>query len=143
VPGRGTTNERKTYTYQDSKLKNGKYQYRLKQIDFNGNYEFFQMSGDIAVLAPAVFDMSQNYPNPSNPRSRIEYQIPVSGKVTIKLFDVLGREVSTILNEKKEAGYYIAEFDGTNIASGIYFYRINAEGDGHTYIKTMKMVLVK
>jgi Secretion system C-terminal sorting domain len=83
--------------------------------------------------------MSQNYPNPSNPKSKIDYQIPADGKVTIKLYDVIGREAVTIVNETKEAGYYTAEFDGTDLASGVYFYRLVA-GE---YKMVKKLVLVK
>ena len=87
--------------------------------------------------------MSQNYPNPSNPKSKIVYEIPVDGRVTIMLYDILGKETVSIVNETKQAGYYSAEFDGTNLASGVYFYRIFVEGGAQKFSETLKMILVK
>jgi|SRR4030095_12755179 len=143
VSGHGTTNEPKQYSFEDRKLKSGTYKYRLKQIDYNSNYEYFDMAEDVRISPPGIFSMGQNYPNPSNPKSKIDYEIPIDGKVTIKLYNLLGEEVINIVNETKEAGYYSAEFDGSNISSGVYFYRIIAEGEGQKFTKTLKMVLVK
>lgn len=143
IDGRGSTSETSTYSFEDKKLQTGKYDYRLKQIDFNGNFEYFDLSGDVVVGFPKDFHLSQNYPNPSNPKSKIDYDMPVTGKVNIKLYDLLGREVIQIVNEDKEAGYYTAEFDGTNLASGVYFYRIIAEGQGKSFNNTLKLVLIK
>ncbi len=143
VPGNGTTNEPKSYTYNDNKLQSASYKYRLKQIDFNSNYEYFDLSQDVIVKPPGNFSMGQNYPNPSNPKSKIDYEIPVNGRVTIKLYNLLGQEVKTIVNEIKDAGYYTTEFDGSNLASGVYFYSISTEGRGQNFTKTLKMILVK
>ncbi len=88
---------------------------------------------------PKTFALEQNYPNPFNPVTVIKFQIPSSEFVTVKVFDVLGKEVSVIVNENKEPGYYEAAFDGSNLASGLYFYRIEA-GD---FVETKKMMLVK
>lgn len=121
----------------------GIYSYRIKQIDFNGNHEYFQLQEDVKINPPGALTINQNYPNPSNPRSKIDYEMPVNGKVTIKLYDLLGQEVINIVNSPKEAGYYTAEFDGTNLSSGVYFYRITSEGEGQKFSKTLKMVLVK
>lgn len=141
VKGAGTTNNEQVYTYKDAKLVTGKYQYRLKQIDYNNNFEFFNLSSPDAVEIgkPKNADVSQNYPNPSNPKSRIDYQIPLNGMVSLKVYDVIGREVTTIVNEYKEAGYYTAEFDGTNLASGVYFYKL----ESGTFSLVKKMVLLK
>ncbi len=143
VQGSGTVNEPRSYTYYDKKLNTGKYSYRLKQIDYNGNYEYFELESDVIIVPPNVFSMSQNYPNPSNPKSKIDYEIPVDGRVTIQLYDILGREAVSIVNDTRIAGYYSAEFDGTNLASGVYFYRIMVEGDSQKFSKTLKMILVK
>ncbi len=142
VNGNGTTSEPKDYSFEDRKLQTGKYKYRLKQIDFNGGYEYFQLENDVFVDKPAVFSLSQNYPNPSNPKSKIDFEIPFEGRVVIKVYDVLGRQVLSIINDTKEAGYYSVEFDGSNLASGIYFYRIIVEG-AQSFSKTLKMILVK
>ena len=143
VQGSGTVNEPRNYSYEDKKLNTGKYSYRLKQIDFNGNYEYFALESDVVIAPPNIFSLGQNYPNPSNPKSKIEYEIPVDGKVTMRLFDILGKEAVSIVNETKLAGYYSTEFDGTNLASGVYFYRIIVEGSAQRFSKTLKMILIK
>jgi len=139
----GTANEPKNYEFDESKLQTAVYQYKLKQIDYNGNFEYFNLQNNVTVGKPGEFYISQNYPNPSNPKTKMDYQIPFDGKVTLKVYDITGREVAILVNEIKEAGYYTAEFDGTNLASGIYFYRITAEGNGQSYIKTLKIILIK
>jgi hypothetical protein len=139
VDGWGTTNEPKRYCFYDGKLNTGKYFYRLKQIDYNGNFEYFNLPGEVVIGVPDRFEVSQNYPNPSNPVSRIDYQIPFDAKVTIRIYDMTGREVTTLLDENKPAGYYTAKFDGTALASGIYYCRI-AAGE---FVRSMKVVLVK
>ncbi len=88
---------------------------------------------------PNTFSLSQNYPNPFNPSTSIEYQIPKSGLVTLKVYDVLGREVETLVNEEKPAVSYEVRFEGSSLSSGIYFYRIQA-GD---YALAKKMILMK
>jgi len=147
VKGIGTTNEPASYSYEDKKLKTGKYSYRLKQIDYNSNFEYFALQGDVSVGRPGEFSMGQNYPNPSNPKCKIDYEIPVTANVNIKVYDMLGREVITLVNETKEAGYYSAEFDGSNLASGVYFYKLvtgdPSAGYGQSFVQIKKMVLVK
>ncbi len=143
VAGHGTTNEPQSYSFTDKKLQTAVYKYRIKQIDYNGSFEYFQLENDVAIDPPNVFSISQNYPNPSNPRSKIDYEIPFTGRVTIIVYEMLGREVSSLVNETKEAGYYSTEFDGSSLASGVYFYRILAEGNSQKFTKTLKMILVK
>ena len=145
VNGNGTSNERHAYTLKDAKLVSGVYQYRLRQVDFNNNVEYFSPTNnaDVIIGKPGSFDVSQNYPNPSNPKSKIDFAMPFNGKVSIKVYDILGREVATLINDFKPADFYTVEFDGTNIASGTYFYRIIAEGDNQKFTKTLKMILVK
>ncbi|HEY3251717.1 MAG TPA: T9SS type A sorting domain-containing protein, partial [Ignavibacteria bacterium] len=143
IAGHGTTNEPHSYSFEDKKLQVSSYKYRLKQIDYTGSYEYYELANNVVIEAPRAFTMGQNYPNPSNPKSKIDYEIPITGKVSIKLYDILGQEVYTIVNESKEAGYYTAEFNGTNLASGVYFYRIIVEGAAQNFSKTLKMILVK
>ncbi|MBK6772217.1 MAG: T9SS type A sorting domain-containing protein [Ignavibacteria bacterium] len=83
--------------------------------------------------------MSQNYPNPFNPSTKINYDLPVDGNVSIVLYDLTGRQVASIVNEVKTAGYYTVSFNASNLASGMYFYRISASN----FVSTKKMVLVK
>jgi hypothetical protein len=88
---------------------------------------------------PSCYSLEQNYPNPFNPETKIEYSIPQYGLVTIKIFDTLGREIKTLLNEEKEAGNYTLQFDGSNFASGVYFYQLRAGN----FTNTRKMILMK
>jgi hypothetical protein len=88
---------------------------------------------------PKSFELSQNYPNPFNPTTTIKYQIPKDAFVSIKIYDILGREIYSLVNENKQAGYYSVNFNGSNLASGIYFYRIKA-GD---YVNVKRMALIK
>jgi hypothetical protein len=139
VNGHGNTNEPKMYSYGDKNLPTGKYFYRLKQIDFNGNYEYFDLFTEVVIGKPQTFKLWQNYPNPSNPKSKIDFEIPERNNVSIKIYNILGEEVSELINEFKEPGYYTVEFDGSSLASGTYFYRILSGN----YTEIKKIILVK
>ncbi|MBN8568002.1 MAG: T9SS type A sorting domain-containing protein [Ignavibacteria bacterium] len=143
VSGNGTSNSSHNYNYEDRNLVTGKYNYRLKQIDNNGNFKYHTLSSLVDVGVPAKFDMSQNYPNPFNPTTKISYDLPFDSKVQIKMFDMTGREVYQLVNQSLTAGYYTSQFNASALASGVYFYQINAQGGNQSFIKTMKMVLVK
>ena len=88
---------------------------------------------------PTSFNLSQNYPNPFNPSTRINYSVPYNSLIKIKLFDILGNEVATLVNEEKPAGNYELLFIATKLSSGIYFYQLKA-GD---FVETKKMILMK
>ncbi|MBN8572021.1 MAG: T9SS type A sorting domain-containing protein [Ignavibacteria bacterium] len=120
-------------------MSSGKYQYRLKQIDFNGNYEYHTLQNEVEIGVPKKFNLSQNYPNPFNPTTRINYELPITNYVSIKIYDINGKVVVNLVNENKQAGYYTLEFNGANLSSGMYFYRIEA-GE---FSAVKKMVLVK
>ena len=139
VNGKGTVNTASSYEFTDRNLQTGKYSYRLKQIDNNGNFEYFSLSSDVIVGVPTKFDLSQNYPNPFNPTTKINFDLPKDAKVSMKLYDMLGREVATLLNEFRTAGYYTVDFNAANLSSGIYFYRISAG----SYNAVKKLVLIK
>ncbi|HMR41871.1 MAG TPA: T9SS type A sorting domain-containing protein [Ignavibacteria bacterium] len=139
VSGNGTSTIAHSYSYTDRNLASGTYSYRLKQIDFNGNFEYFSLNNEVNIGVPTNFDLSQNYPNPFNPSTKINYALPVDGKVSIKIFDMSGKEVMTLVNETKTAGYYSVSFNGSNLSSGIYFYSINAG----SFVSTKKMTLIK
>lgn len=145
IAGFGTTNEPKTYLFEDKKLMKGIYSYRIKQIDFNGNFEYFQLQEEVRIIPPNIYSMSQSYPNPSNPKSKIDFELPQNSLVTIKIYNLLGQEVMLLINEMKEAGYYTSEFDGTYLASGVYFYRmeVKEQPSGKTFTDVKKMLLVK
>jgi len=139
VVGIGTTTTSHSYSYTDRNIATGNYSYRLKQIDFNGNFEYFNLSSEVNVGIPTRFDLSQNYPNPFNPSTSINFDLPVDGKVNIKLFDMSGKEVAVLVNEVKTAGYYSFNFNASNLSSGVYFYSISA----NNFTATKKMILLK
>jgi hypothetical protein len=141
--GSGTKNSPTNYTFQDKGLNTGKFKYRLKQIDYNGNFEFFNLNNDVIIGTPNKFDVSQNYPNPFNPVTKIDYNLPFDSKVIIKIYDIIGREMKSLVNEEKQAGYYSVDFNGTDFASGMYFYRITAEGNGQKFVMIKKMLMLK
>lgn len=143
VEGNGNSTTVKNYSFEDRNLTTGKYNYRLKQIDNNGNYEYHTLSKVVEVGIPTKFDLSQNYPNPFNPVTKIDFALPLDAKVSIKIYDMTGREVKTIVNEQRTAGYYTVQFNGSDLSSGVYFYRIMTKSSGADYIMTKKMVLVK
>jgi hypothetical protein len=144
VDGKGTTTEPQSYSFADENLSAGKYQYRLKQIDFDGTFEYSNII-EVEINSPTKFSLAQNYPNPFNPSTKISWQSPVSSWQTLKVYDILGKEVAILVNEEKPAGSYEVEFNNvetlhaTSLPSGVYFYQLKA-GD---YIKTMKMILLK
>lgn len=139
IEGKGNSNQNTEYSYTDSKLNVGKYHYRLKQIDFNGNYKYHNLSNEVFVGIPYKFSISQNYPNPFNPSTRIDYNLPVDAKVSIRLYDIAGREVAKIVNASQSAGYYTIQFNAENLSDGVYFYKIVA-GD---FKQVKKMLLMK
>ena len=139
VIGNGNSNTTKNYSFTDSKMNTGKYQYRLKQVDNNGNFEYFNLSNEVNVAAPGKYNLEQNYPNPFNPNTNIIYQIANNTFVSLKVYDMTGKEVTTLVNEIKAAGYYTVNFNASNLASGIYIYKLEAG----SYTKVLKMVLVK
>ena len=143
VQGNGTTNEPKNYSFEDKKLNTGKYDYRLKQIDYNNKETIFNLNNIVDVGIPKKSELSQNYPNPFNPITKIDYNITYNSKVTLKVFDITGREISTLVNETKEAGYYTVQFNASEYASGTYFYRITAQNGQDNFVMTKRMILIK
>ncbi|MDZ4712313.1 MAG: T9SS type A sorting domain-containing protein [bacterium] len=140
VNGNGNSNSQNNYTFSDRNLTTGKYKYRLKQTDFNGNFEYYELSGEVIIGVPVKSGLTQNYPNPFNPVTKLGFGISDLGFVTIKIFNSAGMEVSTLFNEQKQAGYYQATFDGSNLPSGMYFYRLSVDGN---VVDTKRMALVK
>jgi len=146
VTGNGTKNTPTNYSYEDKNLNTRKYKYRLKQIDFNGNFEYFNLNGEIEIGVPKKYDLSQNYPNPFNPTTKINFDLPNDSKVELRIYDMLGREVSTLVNEVKTAGYYTVEFNVSTFASGTYFYRLNVNdpnGRAGDFSMVKKLVILK
>jgi hypothetical protein len=138
VAGNGTSSSAHSYSYTDANVSTGTYAYRLKQIDNSGTYKY-SSEAEVTINVPTCYALGQNYPNPFNPSTVIGYQLPVTGLVTLKVYDVIGREVATLVNEQKDAGYYKATFNATKLASGVYFYRMSAG----SYVSVKKLLLMK
>jgi len=147
VKGKGTTTTPHKYSYTDKTTDIGRYYYRLKQVDFDGSFDF---SNEIMieVQAPRTFSLYQNYPNPFNPETLIRYRIPeldpATVKVELKIYNLLGDEVRTIVQQDQGAGYYSAKWDGKNnqgenVATGTYIYQLRAG----SFVKTNKMLLLR
>ncbi len=143
IQGKGNVTGNTEYNFTDKNLATGKYYYRIKQIDYNGNYEYFDLNGTANIGAPSKITLGQNYPNPFNPVTSIGYEIPQDARVTMKVYDIAGREISTLVNETIAAGYHTVKFDASNISSGMYFYKVVVRGANGTiseYTKTMSVV---
>ncbi|MBL1123926.1 MAG: T9SS type A sorting domain-containing protein [Ignavibacteriota bacterium] len=159
VHGFGTTTEVHHYLFVDERLQAGNYQYRLKQIDFDGTFEYSNII-EVTIDAPIEFSLEQNFPNPFNPTTKIKYTIPASLNpskggtlVQLQVFDILGNAVATLVNEQKQPGTYEVEFNTAShsgevrnlpagrqgLPSGIYFYKLQAG----TFVQTKKMILIK
>ncbi|BDQ02067.1 MAG: hypothetical protein KatS3mg036_0005 [Ignavibacterium sp.] len=143
VNGKGTTTETQTYSFEDKGLQTGKYSYRLKQVDFDGTSEYSSVV-EVEILGPKEFSLAQNYPNPFNPSTTINFSLASDSKVTLKVFNILGQELLTLVNGNYSAGNHKIIFDGSNLNSGIYMYRLDATGiDGKTFSSVKKMILNK
>lgn len=139
VNGKGTTTERQSYSYVDQNLSAGKYQYRLKQIDYDGTFEYSNTI-EVEVNTPTKFSLEQNYPNPFNPETNIDYIIPKETFVNISLYDISGKKIRELVNEKKQPGYYTVKLKGDELSSGIYFYRLLTTSE---YTAVKKLTFIK
>ena len=143
VQGHGNSNSPKSYTFTDNlalahNLNLDRLQYRLKQIDFDGSYKYSDII-ELQIDPPSEFVLQQNYPNPFNPSTIIKYEIPKSTFVILSIFDLLGREITTLINQVQNAGYHEITFNAKNLSSGIYIYQIQA-GE---FSQIRKMLLMK
>lgn len=128
VPGFGTTTEVKSYSFIDKNISAGEYQYRLKQIDFDGGFEYSN-NIEVEINSPSIFSLDQNYPNPFNPSTIFSWQLPVGGLVQLKIFNSLGEEIETLVDEYQEAGVHSKLYpSGINstLSSGVYYYQLKA-----------------
>ena len=140
--GKGSTTERQSYIFSEKDLKVGKYSYRLKQMDYDGSYEYSD-EVEVDVAAPEEYTLKQNYPNPFNPMTIIEYSLPENTEVRIDIYNSLGELVRTMANNTMDAGYQKVSFDASSLPSGIYIYQIKAKGQTKTFVDSKKMLLVK
>ncbi len=139
VDGKGTSTQAQRYSFIDKGLANGKYVYRLKQIDYDGSYTYSQ-EVETEVSKITTFSLSQNYPNPFNPVTTIKFSVPLKSAVSLKVYNTLGQVVlSLINNETMESGTHSITVDASNLSSGTYIYKLNAGNN----VLSRKMTLVK
>jgi hypothetical protein len=138
ISGAGTSTEEQSYTFIDKQVAVGTHTYRLKQIDFDGSYSYSNII-EVDVTTPLTFSLSQNYPNPFNPTTKISYSVPFDSKVTISVYSITGEMVMELVNDNVSAGSYSVDFDGSNLASGMYIYKMTAGN----FTQTNKMMLMK
>ncbi len=138
IPGFGTTTEPHSYSFIDQHVTNRNYKYRLKQIDFDGSFEYSK-TVEVEVVLPFKFALEQNYPNPFNPATIIKFSTPLKTNVQLKVYDLLGNEIAELINEEMDAGTYEFNFDASDIPAGVYFYALST-GE---LTQTKKMILLK
>ena len=138
VIGKGTSTEISYYSFTHSILKSGKSYYRLKQVDYDGTYKYSEVI-EVEASTPKEFSLKQNFPNPFNNTTAITFQIPKDYFVVLKIYDVLGNELKTLIQENKKAGDYTITFSTDDLSSGIYFYKLTA-GE---YKSIKKLMLLK
>jgi hypothetical protein len=139
VEGHGNSNSSKEYNFIDSEVNAaGIYVYKLKQIDNDGSYEFSKTI-EVNFGSPINFELNQNYPNPFNPSTTISFNLPESGKVILKIYDMIGKEIETLVEGYKEAGIYTVNFNAEELASGMYLYSLSTNG----FTETKKMLFMK
>ena len=140
VKGHGNSNSQKYYSFTDkSIISAGEYYYRLKQIDNDGAFEYSDIV-KVVLEAPKNFELVQNFPNPINPNTTIQYQIPELSFVTIKIYDITGNEIVTLINEREPAGMYEIGFSAKEeYASGVYIYKLTAG----SFVEVKKMILLR
>ena len=146
IPGHGTTNVPHSYTFTDTPpLAGNAFYYRLENLDLDGAVHYSDpisvdvLNGVAQEGTPTEYALRQNYPNPFNPTTTIHYALPRASHVTLSVHDMLGREVSVLVNEGREAGVHEVKFDGAGLSSGVYLYRLQA-GD---FVQSRKLILLK
>lgn len=139
VSGSGNSNSPKSYSFIDKNTLEGKIYYRLKQIDNDGKFNYSNIvEVDFNSLLPGEFALYQNYPNPFNPSTVISYQLSVNSFVNLKVYDFLGNEITTLVNEYQPEGKYYLTFNAQNLSSGVYYYKLTV-GD-NSVVKKMTVI---
>ena len=148
VEGHGSTTEEHNYSFTDKNILTGDYQYRLKQIDYDGSFEYSDIV-EAELSSVISYRLEQNYPNPFNPVTTIGFSLPEKSLARITILNAIGEQVAVVLNEVKEAGYYQVEFsakggsasggNASNLSSGVYFYKLRAG----SFVETKKMILLR
>ena len=138
VSGAGSTTEKHQYSFMDNEVLSVKASYRLRQIDFDGASQYSNVI-ELDPVNAMSFELTQNYPNPFNPTTKIFYQVANDMPVSIVLYDALGKEVKTLVSGNHSAGKYMIQLNAENLASGTYFYRM----DAGAFSQTRKLILIK
>jgi hypothetical protein len=138
VNGNGNSNSPKYYSYTDTPTGGTTFKYRLKQIDFDGTYEY---SDEVEVNLRIIeeYSLEQNFPNPFNPATTIKFTLPESGFVTLKVYDIIGKEVAVLINNVMNAGYHSVEFNANALANGVYVYTLSSKN----FSASKKLLLIK
>ncbi|MEO8398838.1 MAG: T9SS type A sorting domain-containing protein, partial [Ignavibacteriaceae bacterium] len=139
VNGSGNSYSNKAYSFLDKTNTTQKYQYRLKQIDFSGNFEYSKIIEVDFPSSPKDYELSQNYPNPFNPSTTIKFSLPEDGNVKLIIYNLLGQKIKTLIDGFTEAGIHTINFNGEGLQSGLYFYKIETQG----FNQVKKMTLIK
>ena len=138
VEGRGTTTQISNYSFVDKNIQASEVQYRLKQIDHDGSFSFSKIV-QVNLGKELTYQLNQNYPNPFNPSTVINFQLATNSHVTLKVYDVIGNEVASLIDGEKIAGSYSVSFNASNLASGVYYYKLVS----NNFVETKKMMLVR
>ncbi|MBK7632137.1 MAG: T9SS type A sorting domain-containing protein [Ignavibacteriales bacterium] len=138
VNGCGNSNSPKYYSFVDMSIRNGNYSYRLKQIDSDGKFAYSNVV-EITFSNSLDYSLNQNYPNPFNPSTKINFTLPQSGFVKLTVYNLLGQQIKTLINEFKESGLHSINFNASDLNSGIYIYKL----ESNNFTQTRKMTLIK
>jgi V8-like Glu-specific endopeptidase len=138
INGKGTTTEPQAYSFTDEKVSAGILNYRLKQIDFDGTFEYSNVV-EVDVPAPSSFVLEQNYPNPFNPSTTIKFALPVETEIQLSVYNTIGEKVADVFNGNLKEGYHEVVFDASSLTSGTYFYRLEA----NDFVDVKKMLILK
>jgi hypothetical protein len=139
IEGHGNSNSPKEYTYSDKDLFAGgsEFQYRLKQVDTDGKYEYSDVV-EVEII-PTKFELSQNYPNPFNPSTTIQFSLPKATQLKINIYNMIGELVRTLADGNYDAGYHKVTLNAADLPSGAYIYRIESVD----FVQVKKMILIK
>jgi uncharacterized protein (TIGR03790 family) len=138
LEGNGTSNVSKDYCFNDKVTSNGKYEYRLKQIDQNGKIEYSN-SIEVNIAIPTQAALHQNFPNPFNPSTAISFTLPTSGNTRLSIYDITGKEIAVLVHGELASGKHTFQFNADKLSSGSYFYTLLA----NNFSETKKMILIR
>lgn len=139
VAGAGSSSSPRNYSYRDNVGSAGRFTYRLKQVDRNGTFEY-SPEAEVSIESPKVFSLEQNYPDPFNPSTTIQFTVPSNGRATLKVYNALGQNMVTLFDDEAMTGvYHQVLFDASSLATGTYYARLEFNGN----VQLKKMLLLK